>query len=43
MNNSVNYFEFGHVVQEMSSKDIDILTFSAEQNHLCNFARGPHE
>ena len=35
-NNSVNYSEFGPVVQEMP--------FSlAEQNHLCNFGRNHHE
>ena len=48
MNNSVNYYEFGPVVQEMSFEDIFYLELwwplcSAEQNHLCNFGRGYYE
>ena len=47
-NNSVNYFEFGPVVQEQLFKDISYLEFlqpfcSAERNHLNNFCRRYHE
>ena len=46
-NISVNYFEFGPVVQEMSFKDISYLElwqiFLAKQNHLSNFGRRHHE
>ena len=47
-NNSVKYFEFGPVVQEMSFKYISYPELwrpfcSAEQNHLCNFGRGYQE
>ena len=43
-----NNFEFGPVVQEMSFKDISYLELwwpfcLAEENHLCNFAKGYHE
>ena len=46
-NISVNYFEFGPVVQ-MFFKDISYLELwrpfrSAQQNHLCNFGRGHYK
>ena len=47
-NNSVKFFEFEPVVQEMSFKDISyqepLWPFcSVEWNHLCNFCRGYQE
>ena len=47
--NSLNYFEFGPVVQEeMPLKDISYLElwwpfYSAQRNHLCNFGKGYYE
>ena len=49
MNNSVNYIEFGSVVQgEMSFKEISYPELwqpfcSVEHNHLSNFGRGYYE
>ena len=47
-NNSINYFEFGPVVQDMSFKNISYLELwrpfcSAEKNHLCNLGKGYYE
>ena len=47
-NNSLNYFAFELVVQEMIFIDISYLELwmlfcSVGQNHLCNIGRGHHE